>query len=222
MDGAEVEGLAAHLLERGRFGDEPNPWDIIAACRARVVQARPGERPHPERRPDGGWDLIVDATERPERVATTALHELSHLLLLKAGLPNDEPHAWRLASALALPRLAYLGRLRAAGGRADLLASVYPHASHELLARRAVDLGDDRVLHVWDVEPIENRYRIVSRGWRWRRTAPTAPESEAMAAALESRAPVEPVGGVRAWPVIDGAWVRVLCLSSGEVLEAFL
>lgn len=39
-----------------------------------------------------------------------------------------------------------------------------------------------------------------------------------MDCALAERAPVELVGGVRAWTAIDGEWVRVLCLSDGEVL----
>ena len=214
---ADVEGLAADLLDSGDFGDFPNPWEIVTAFGARVVRGQPGERAHPERRSGGGWDLVVDCTGREERIATTAVHELAHLLLQSHGLPNDEPHAWRLTGALILPRSAYLRSLRQVFGAVDQLVARYPLASHELLARRAVELFDARVLHVWDVEPHWRRNCVVSSGWRWRRD-PTAIELEAMQCALEERAPVEPIGGVRAWPVIDGAHVRILCLSDGEVL----
>jgi hypothetical protein len=43
-----------------------------------------------------------------------------------------------------------------------------------------------------------------------------------MECALTEGGPIEIVGGVRAWPVIDGECVRVLCLSDGEVLAPSL
>lgn len=218
----DVEGLAAELLDEGGFGDCPDPWKLIASFGARVVRARPGERPHAERRVDGGWDLVVHANERPERVAATAVHELAHPLLVKADLTNDEAHAWRLTGALMLPRAAFLRRVRACGGQVERVAAAYPHVSHEMLARRIVDLGEGRILHVWDVEPAENHYRVVSPGWRWHLRQPTPIEHETMTTALEARAAVELVGGVRAWCVQDAPWLRVLCLSDGEVVMGTL
>ena len=77
------------------------------------------------------------------------------------------------------------------------------------------------VLWVWDVEgPRRRRYNVISPGWRWPLKVPVPVEREAMDAALADRCTVEPIGGVRAWPVIDGSFVRVLCLSDGETLMA--
>ena len=70
--------------------------------------------------PSGIDGLATDTTiyVRPRGgasyVAILILHELAHILLARAGLPDTHGDVWILALALAAPRAA-LARLRAAG-----------------------------------------------------------------------------------------------------------
>lgn len=94
---------------------------------------------------------------------------------------------------------------------------MFPHASHEAIARRIVSLSDSMHLWVVDLAPSPGSYRVLSPGWRWRSGAPTRLEREAIDLATTDGV-AEPVGGVRAWRVDDDPYERVLCLADGEVL----
>lgn len=217
MSYQDCEGLAAHVVERGGWATPIDPWRVAASFKVRVDAGVPGQRPCLSER-DGRPVIVVDPAERPERLGLAVLHELAHLLLEAHGLPNDDEHAWWLALAILLPRDEVL-RARRRGATVEQIVAFHTHASHEAVGRRLVALSPSSVLWVWDVAPaMQKPYKVVSPGWRWRTREPTEPEREAMAAALSEGAPVEYVGGVRAWTAIDGEWVRVLCLSDAEVL----
>ncbi len=51
--------------------------------------------------------------------------------------------------------------------------------------------------------------------WHYRRT--TRYELDAIYAAIETRAPAESCGGVRAWPVFEPGFARVISLASIDV-----
>lgn len=215
----DVEGLAAEVLDRHDIDEPVSPWEVTAALGVRVIGGGRGTKPRLEWRADEDeYVAIVDEHERMGRLGAAVLHELAHLLLRLHRLPNDEDHAWRLAAAMLLPRDHFLRQYRRARGRLEELAGVFPHASNEMIARRLVGLSDSLHLWVWDVAPERRRYRVLSPGWQWHSRRPTPLELEAMELALEERRAVEPVGGVRAWPVLDDPYERVLCLADGEVL----
>lgn len=218
-DAAECEGLAAAILEDANLPFPTDAWRLIAGFGVRVEYGEPGCRPHPKWDADAGrWKIYIDPLDRPERQAAIALHELGHILLRAHGLTNDEDHAWLVASALLLPRDEVM-RARRRGATVEQLVDLHPHASHEMVARRLAALSRSAVLWIHDVAPVRRRpRRVLSPGWRWALREPCAIERESMECALAERAPVELVGGVRAWTAIDGEWVRVLCLSDGEVL----
>jgi hypothetical protein len=219
MSYQDCEGLAQHELERLGLYGRINPWDVAAGYPdVDVVWGKPGERPSLENDGDGTYTIRLDPSERRERIGLALLHELAHVLLEIHGITNDDEHAWWLACALLLPRDEVL-RARRRGASVDELVALHPNASHEAVGRRLVALGTSLILWVHDVEPALRRpYKVVSPGWRWAARRPCEIELEAMREAYESLSAVELVGGVRAWAVVDRPWVRVLCLSDGEVL----
>lgn len=216
-----MEGLADALLDRHEITEPVSPWAVTAAFNVAVEAGPRGSRARIEWRA-GEWVATVDGNANMGRVAASVLHELAHVLLRHHGLPNDEDHAWWLAAALLLPRVHFLRAVRRHGGRLDELVTVFPHASNEMIARRLVGLGDSLHLWVWDVRPSWNRRRVLSPGWRWASPDPSPLEQEAMQLALAARHAIEPIGGVRAWPVLDDPYERVLCVADGEVLLANL
>lgn len=215
----DCEGLAAYELDRLGIGSPVDPWDVVAAYDdVTVTWGEPGVRPHVEAHGDGTYTIMLDPAERRERVGLALLHELAHILLDAHGVENDEQHAWWLACAMLLPRDDML-RARRRGATVEELVAAHTWASHEAVARRLVTMSSSSILWVHDIAPHHRApYKVVSPGWRWNRRRPTALEVETMGYALEERAAVELVGGVRAWPVIDDEWVRVLCLADAEVL----
>lgn len=217
-----MEGLADEILDRLDIRDPVSAWEIVGALEVRVVHGGRGVVPTIEFDPTAReWLMRVDGTERMGRLEMRVLHEVSHPLLKQAGLPDTEDYAWALAAALLLPRSAFLREVRRHGGRLDELAQVFPHASSEAIARRAVELADSLHLWVWDVQPRPRRpRRVLSPGWRWDSPHPTTPERDALECARRDACAVEPIGGVRAWPVLDDPYERVLCVADGEVLLA--
>lgn len=220
MSYQDCEGLAARELDRLGLEGPINPWDVIAGYeeRVRVAWGPPRERPRLDEHEDGTWTITLDESERPERVGLALLHELAHILLKLNGIENDDEHAWWLACALLLPRPDML-RWQCRGATPEEIVIRSRYASHEAVGRRLVALGESLILWVHDVEPnAKDPYRIVSPGWRWARWTPTALEQDTMNAARACVGPAEIVGGVRAWAAADPPWLRILCLSDGEVL----
>lgn len=218
---ADAEGVAAAVLDE--LGLEPpiHPWHLAAALGVTVVDGAPGDRARVEVQA-GGWRVVLDPLERAERRATGLCHELGHLLGARAGLGWGEHVAWWIAAALLLP-YGELRRLRRAHGR-DIaaIAAASTWTSHELVGRRLLMVEPTLRLWVWDREgPRPDRYVVEGGGWRWPRPrAPLPVEVEALELAYAEGpgADVEPIGGVRAWRVDEGPWVRLLALADGEVL----
>jgi hypothetical protein len=224
MDKAELEGIAAHELEEWGRG---TPVDLFELAKDNGFEIRfetpPKDAPKKRHRDRGrlvGNVIFVDPTLRPEKQRWDVGHELAHAFLYDARIPDTEDAVQYLTSCLLLPRLDYLRDIRQLGRNPWRLKERHPLASHEALARRIVALCEPCVLWVWDVQPAWNRYKVVSQNWRWPMRQPTALEVGAMreAESLGNEIPVEPIAGVVAWAVIDGPWMRLLCLSDGEAL----
>lgn len=217
MSWPEWEGLASSHLDEAGIGSPVDPWLVAWSLDLEVLAGAVGC--------DAYLDLVkreirVDPTYRRDRQGFRIAHECAHALLLEAGMPDTEPACDAVASCLTLPRIDFMRDRRATGGDLFALRELHPYASHEAILRRMVSL-DAAVAWVWDVAPVERRYRIVTPGMRWAHRAPTPLELEAMTHALDAREHAEPIGGVRAWPVIEGDFVRVVSLAALDVLTAW-
>lgn len=215
----EAEGLAAMIRDQAGYSTPTiDPWELAADLEV-GVEYGPRSRRSNLRREAGRWVARLDPSEPARRQATQLAHEIGHALAIRYGLPNTERVAWRLACALLLPRDDFETMLRASGGWVHPIVEASPFVSHELVARRFVGLRSSYVLRVEDVAPQRRRYTVASDGWRCPPDLlPT--EADALAIALDSRSPVEPVGGVRAWTVEEGAHVRAFVLSDGDVFTS--
>lgn len=161
--------------------------------------------------------ILVDDSLRPERRAFAIAHELGHWLSIVNGFPNTEANANYLAAALLLPRDDFERHLRRWGW--DLIALHARHrlASFEVIARRIVALRSARAF-VFD-KPLPPRtekpkWYSVPGGHR-----PRAVEREAAREAALAGAPVEPIGGVTGWPVLEHDWHRVIVVSDEEAVS---
>lgn len=196
-----------------------SPWKLAADLGVRVEEGQPGERAS-IRQVDGEWVATIDPALSVRRQGTLLAHECAHPVAQRFGLPGDDATAWRIAAALLLARDDFVRDLRASNGWVEPIVERNPYVSHELVARRAVALHESMILRVIDVTPRRHSYVVTSLGWRWK-VAATSAERVAIQEALEHGAS-EPLGGVRAWRVVDGDFVRILCLSDGEVLTALI
>lgn len=159
--------------------------------------------------------ILVDETLRPERRAFAIAHELGHYLLRREGLPDTERDANYLASALLLPRAEFERDLRREGWDLIKLRARYRWASFEALARRIVALREARAF-VFD-KPLAGQRQP---GWYsvpWGQR-PTQTEKHAARMAAQLGAPVEPYGGLTAWPVLEHDWHRVITLTDRHTL----
>jgi Zn-dependent peptidase ImmA (M78 family) len=179
----------------------------------------------------GQGTIVVGAAERPEREQWAVAHEIgesaAYRVFARLGIAFDETLptarevvANRLANSLLLPR-----RWFAVDGREldwDLLAlkDCYITASHELIARRMLDMRPPIVITVCDLGRIH-----------WRRSNGTArPPSllaeekavwkEAHATGLPACATLDAESGlasVRCWPIHEPGWKREILRS--EIVE---
>jgi hypothetical protein len=182
-------------------------WDGRQQGRARLV--RPAA---------GGGAILVRPDPRPERLHWAVAHEIGETLAAeiadRLGIdPRTMGNGAReaLACAFAGRLLAPTPWLAAAAARpnADLgaLKRTFGTASHELLARRLLDLDDPLVVTIFDQGRMTFRRTNVGEG------APplTAAERRCQRRAHQSSRPAGERRGpqrVDAWPVHDPPWMR--------------
>jgi hypothetical protein len=172
---------------------------------------------------------------RSERRQWAVAHELGETQAFRvfAALgvdPRDaapaarEAVANRLAGCLLLPRDWFLDTGRVCDWDLFELKRDFATASHELIARRMLEMPPPVVITVWDNG---------QRSWRRSNVAGRVPsvspcEADCRQAAFELRSPTrgdsgelpDGVADVRAWPVHEGEWKReIVRLELGEISD---
>jgi hypothetical protein len=209
------EGVAAAHVEAANLGSPVDPWLAAWALEIRVETGLPGAKAVLD-----GDVIRVDPTARFEKQCFDVAHEVAHVLLEEAGLEDTEPACNAVASCLILPRIDYRRMNLQTNGCLLAMRERQPYASCEVIARRKLSV-EPGVAWIWDLAPKWKRYPLITHGHRWPHRHPTEAELDVMQRAASERVPVEDHGGIRAWPVIDGAAVRVISIAPFDVLEAF-
>lgn len=234
---AAIDATAAEVLWEA--GVDGPPIDALTAARELgLAVARDVTTPHraayvrhranvnSDR--SGAGTIIVNRAERPEREQWAVAHEIgesvAHRIFARLGVSASEAtptsREWvanRFAGALLLPR-----RWFAVDGREldwDLLRlkQRYATASHELIARRMLDMPPTIVITVCDLGRVRWRWSNVT-AWPpallsaeravWHHThttgVPAAGQLHDADAGLES---------VRCWPVHEPGWKREILRS---------
>jgi hypothetical protein len=234
---AALDACAAEVLWEAGVTEPPVDATLVAerlglvvahnstlACRGRLVELAD---------PRGGdaaqGTIVVGPAERPERLHWAVAHEIGESVAYRlfAALsirPDDAPEDAReqvanhLASCLLLPRDAFA----ADGPRLDwdllALKQRYSTASHELIARRMLEMSVPIVVTLFDLGRI-----------RWRRTNTLSrppqllpDESSVWRIAHESGQPasanLDPsatgLESVQAWPIHEPDWKREIVRSA--------
>lgn len=195
----DVEGMAGRMLEAVEMTAPVHPW-VMAARAGYRVRMGPGSLPAMTLGP-----TIVVPEHREERRAFAVLHELAHAALRNSGHDDPEGLVDAIASAVLLPREPFARDVEETRGDLDALKARHPFASYEAIGRRIVALRGGSLL-VHDIGP---------RGKRVRQSGTLPHRTLARALVLEAHASGRPLGPpeMRAVPVRDGAWSRVLLLS---------
>lgn len=193
-----LEGLARELLTETATDPPVDALRLAAQCGLEV-------------RAIGGSEASIDLDRgvlhaplraRPTRLHGRVAHELGHWLLFRDGLNHhDEDAATYLGGCLLLPRETFLRDMKETDWDLDALQLRHPNVSAQAIVVRMTQVSpatasvwDHGRLHrVYGEHDIEEARRLVDL-------------------ALELEEPIE-VGMVRAWPVIDGRWRRVLVLA---------
>lgn len=177
----------------------------------------------------GGEVILLSPEDRPERRQWSVAHELGEVLAPRifaqlGASPRDTPAqlreeaANRFATSLLLPSRWFLPD---AGDRDWDLASlkqVYTTASHELIARRILELHGGAIA----VTVIDNGAQTWRHGNRWPPPPPCPVELDVWRRALERGEPADSLFGadgvtrVRAWPVHEPDWRREILLTEFE------
>jgi Zn-dependent peptidase ImmA (M78 family) len=176
----------------------------------------------------GQATIVVGQSERPEREQWTIAHEIgesiAYRVFQRLGIPfcevlpaSREQVANRLASCLLLPK-----RWFALDGRDcdwDLLSlkDRYATASHELIARRMLEMSRPVVITICDLGRVHwRRSNVTARPPSllpeeiavWRETHETGFPSET---ALDAETGLE---NVRCWPIHEPGWKREILRSA--------
>jgi len=197
----DVEDVAERLLDAAEMEGPTHPWRVAVRFGFDVRIGLP-------RMPATVLGrVIVVPDHRVERRGFAVLHELAHVALRTMRVRDTEARVDAVASAVLLPRASFTRDVARLGSDVHALKVVHPFASHEAIARRLVQLGLAAVT-VHDRGPRGVRCRRVGA----RRTPPTLER----ALVLEAHASGEVVGPpeVRAYPVRDGAWSRVIVVEA--------
>ncbi len=191
-----LEGLARQIHEETSLDAPIDAFELAEAC---GLTLRPWGRDHAEIDLDAGV-IRYPSKPRTERVQFRVAHEVAHWTLVRAGESDrDETDVDFLASALLLPRAAFLRDLAETDWDLFAMKVRHPNASHQAIVVRMCALSPAAAT-VWDAGRLHRAYGDVD-------------EDEHRAAAdraLEIEAPVR--GEVSAWPVLESRHRRVICV----------
>jgi hypothetical protein len=202
-------------------------WDRAMPQRGRFVRLAEQNR----RRNEAGGTIVVGVAERPEREQWAVAHEvgesIAYRVFERLGVSFDEALptarelvANRLASALLLPRRWFA--LDGAELDWDLFAlkERYATASHELIARRMLQMRPPIVITVCDHGRLRWRRSNVSTRPPTLAAEEHSAWQEAHVTGLPSFAMPDPESGLQAvscWPIHEPDWKREIIRS--EVAE---
>jgi Zn-dependent peptidase ImmA (M78 family) len=201
--------------------------DDRTACRGRFVRLADRARGS-----DGLGTIVVGPAERPEREQWAVAHEIgesvAHRVFEALGVraetaPDDtrELVANHLANCLLLPRCWFADDGRAADWDLAVLKERYATASHELVARRMLEMREPIVITLCDMGRIH--WRRSNLPARVPRLSPEEHElwQQTHATGLAASATLDPsatgLERVRAWPIHEPDWKREILRS--EVAE---
>jgi hypothetical protein len=222
---AALDAVAAEML--AERPDSQAPIDALELARALGLavawderQSSRGRTARLSSRGRGGMQasILVRPEPRPERLQWTIAHEIgelvAHRVFARLGVdPREAPAAARetVANAIAprilLPREAFEAAGRETAWELVELKLRFPSASHELIARRMLDFGDNVIITVFD-----HGRRTFRRGNLPFRLPPLCElEEQAWSAAHHQAAAAlvtDFVRRVQAWPVHEPDWKR--------------
>jgi hypothetical protein len=201
--------------------------DLVMPARGRFVRLAANSG----RNIDRGGTIVVGAAERPEREQWAVAHEIgestAYRVFERLGVAFDEalPNARelvanRLASSLLLPRRWFAADGPELGWDLMALKERFATASHELIARRMLEMRPAIVITVCDLGRI---------GWRrsnvTARPPALAPEEravwqEAHISGLPATTMLDSESGlqhVTCWPIHEPGWKREILRS--DVIE---
>lgn len=144
MDEDDCEALAQRVIDESGLDDRPNADPRILAVGWAGLELAPDPPPCKPHLADGV--IHYPAGAPLSAVGYFVAHELGHDILRWAGerhldRAHEERCASRIASALLLPRRAFLRDLEALAWDLDALRTLWPLTSVWILARRTHELG---------------------------------------------------------------------------------
>jgi Zn-dependent peptidase ImmA (M78 family) len=198
--------------------------DDATACRGRLVQLA-----DPRGGSVGQGTIVVGPAERPERLQWAVAHEIGESIAYRVfaalGLrPDDAPENAReqvanhLASCILLPRNWFAADGPPLDWDLAALKQRYTSASHELIARRMLEMPPPIVITLCDLGRVRwRRGNLTARPPRllpeeaavWR----TAHESGEAASAILDPATTG-LESVHAWPIHEVDWKREILRSA--------
>ena len=162
--------------------------------------------------------IFVGQADRPERLQWAVAHELgemaAHRVFQQAAIAPDrdqpglrEQLANELARRILLPRRPFEAAARKANWDLMELKETFPSASHELIARRMLDLPSPALITVFDHGRVH-----------WRRTnqpvspPPLSPDEQALMQQVHQSQAYHELRTddvlIRAWPIHEPGWKR--------------
>jgi hypothetical protein len=193
---AVLEGIARDLWES--IGS-PLPVDAFRLAEALGFEVQPWPKSFGAR---VGTTIRYPMKVRLVRQHRIVAHEVSHWGCEQAGLdPQCEESADRLASSLMLPRSPFVRDMDSTDYDLFELARRHPNCSHELIIVRMTQVSP-ATASVWDAGKLHRCYgaELVDDYYA---------EAALVDRVLETEAPLAD-GALRAWPVFDGRWRRVI------------
>lgn len=172
----------------------------------------------------GQSSIFLRPEDRPERLQWAAAHELGEEFAWKVFEAADwrgteipdrlrEQVANLFASRLLLPSATFADDCRRLDFDLVALKGIYTTASHELIARRMLDLVPEAILTIVDQEGVTMR----ANGFGQRAPAMRADEKDCWTWAHSAGSPqTEETSSltIRAWPVHEPGWKREILLTS--------